>query len=129
MFWRSMSTDLLPGPAQELVHATSRPRRELVAGYWRDLLELSPAELVDWSDRRLSRLRDRGTPYLVVAGREPGVEYGRWLGQHLPQAEVTVIPGGGHFPHLVHPRLFAESLAAFAPARHVDPRPRRLSLA
>jgi pimeloyl-ACP methyl ester carboxylesterase len=32
----------------------------------------------------------------------------------LPQASVTVWPANGHFPHLAHPRRFAECLAATA---------------
>lgn len=32
----------------------------------------------------------------------------------LPQATITVWPASGHFPHLAHPRRFAECLAATA---------------
>jgi pimeloyl-ACP methyl ester carboxylesterase len=114
MFWASMSTHLLPRPVQELLRATSRPRQDLVAGYWRDLLDRSPSELAAWAASRLKALREKGTPYLVVAGDELDPGYRRWLKQRLPQATVTVLPRGGHFPHLAHPRLFAECLATFA---------------
>ena len=53
-------------------------------------------------------------PYLFVAGHDPGPEYLGWLNRELPQAEVTVWPGSGHFPHLAQPGRFAELLAATA---------------
>jgi pimeloyl-ACP methyl ester carboxylesterase len=111
MFWASMSTHLLPRPVQELLCATSDPRQDLVAGYWRFLLDRSPAELAWWAAACLRDLRDAGTPYLVVAGDEPDPGYRRWLERQLPQADVAVLPDGGHFPHLAHPRRFAGCLA------------------
>jgi DNA-binding CsgD family transcriptional regulator len=41
-------------------------------------------------------------------------DYRNWLNQVLPQATITVWPASGHFPHLAHPRRFAECLAATA---------------
>ncbi len=34
--------------------------------------------------------------------------------RELPQAEVTIWPGSGHFPHLAQPGRFAELLTATA---------------
>ena len=34
-----------------------------------------------------------------------------WLEANLPDARTLVWPGSGHFPHLAHPRAFAELLA------------------
>lgn len=116
-FWRSMNPQLLPLPAEALLRRTSRPRQELVLGYWRDALDRPPAELAAWSLAGLATLRERGTPYLVVAGDELDAGYRAWLARQLPQAKVTVLPGSGHFPHLAHPRRFAELLAAFAQPR------------
>jgi pimeloyl-ACP methyl ester carboxylesterase len=36
----------------------------------------------------------------------------RMLRDALPQATVAVWPRTGHFPHLAHPEMFAEYLAA-----------------
>ena len=45
---------------------------------------------------------------------DPGPEYLGWQNRELPQAEVTIWPGSGHFPHLAQPGRFAELLAATA---------------
>jgi pimeloyl-ACP methyl ester carboxylesterase len=113
IFWPSLRTDVLPLSAQELLRATSCPRKELVLGYWRDLLDRSPAEVEAWVGEGLAELRDQGVPYLIVAGEELDDHYRRWLASELPQATATVFPGSGHFPPLAHPRLFAECVLAF----------------
>jgi pimeloyl-ACP methyl ester carboxylesterase len=77
------------------------------------MLDRSPEELEAWIAAGLAELRDQGRPYLVVAGAELEPDYRSWLAQQLPQATVTVLAGSGHFPHLAHPGLFAECLAAF----------------
>jgi len=38
----------------------------------------------------------------------------QWLVERLPRASASSWPGSGHFPHLAHPRRFAELLAATA---------------
>ena len=114
VFWPSMRTDVLPLAAQELLRATSLPGRELVLGYWADLLDRSPDDVQGWVDAGLGLLREQGVPYLIVAGEELDEGYRRRLAGVLPQATATVLPGSGHFPPLAHPRLFAECVAAFA---------------
>jgi pimeloyl-ACP methyl ester carboxylesterase len=114
VFWPSMHTELLPLWAQELLEETSRPRRELVVGYWRDILDRSAAQLAARVAAGLSRVRERGTRYLIVSGDRLQAGYRQWLATELPQARLTVIPRSGHFPQLGDPRLFAECLVAFA---------------
>ena len=114
VFWPSMHTELLPLWAQELLEETSRPRRELVVGYWRDILDLSAAQLAARVAAGLSRVRERATRYLIVSGDRLQGGYRQWLATQLPQARLTVIPSSGHFPQLGDPRLFAECLVAFA---------------
>jgi pimeloyl-ACP methyl ester carboxylesterase len=48
---------------------------------------------------------------LIVAGHPYDAGYLAWLRDRLPQATVTVVPNGGHFPHLADPDLFASLLA------------------
>jgi pimeloyl-ACP methyl ester carboxylesterase len=112
MLWASMQTELLPRAAQDLLRATSRPQQEVVVGYWREVLDRSVDELVSWAASELAAVRASAVPYLVVAGDELEPAYRRWLDDALPQASVTVLPRSGHFPHLAHPRRFAELLAA-----------------
>jgi pimeloyl-ACP methyl ester carboxylesterase len=112
MFARSMHVELLPESAQKLVRSTAAPRQDLVTAYWREILDRPIDELVDHVTTALARLRDAGAPYLVVAGDDLEPRYRKWLMETLPQATITVWPGSGHFPHLAHPDLFAECLAA-----------------
>ena len=41
------------------------------------------------------------------------VSHGRMALQRFHGATLSVFPGGGHFPHLLHPARFAEELAGF----------------
>ncbi len=34
------------------------------------------------------------------------------IGERRPGAAIVVLPGSGHFPHIAHPKQFAETLAA-----------------
>lgn len=112
MFARSMHVELLPESAQKLVLSTAAPRQDLVLAYWREILDRPLADLVDQVTSTLARLRTAGTPYLVVAGDDLEPGYRTRFAETLPQATITVWPGSGHFPHLAHPHLFAECLAA-----------------
>src|ERR1022692_1540781 len=62
----------------------------------------------------LDAVRAAAAPYLVVAGSHLEPDYQRWLALTLPHAAVTVWPGSGHFPHIAHPRRFADCLAVNA---------------
>jgi len=52
--------------------------------------------------------------YLFVAGHGVEPEYQAWLERVLPQTALMAWPASGHFPHLAHPRRFAECPAATA---------------
>lgn len=107
----SMHIELLPDAAQQLVRSTSRPRQHVVVGYWREALE-QPVEHVEQKMiETLAILRRNELPYLIVAGAEPSRTYAEWLAGTLPQATLTVLPRGGHFPHLSDPDKFAGCLA------------------
>ncbi len=114
MFWNSMGIDQLPGEAQQLLHASSRPRRELVVSYWRDLLERPEDELAALMDEALAVIRTARTPYAFVLGRPLEATEAQWLRDRLPGATVTVVPGSGHFPHLGDPQRFAQILETTA---------------
>jgi len=113
-FAASMHVEMLPASAQQLVQSTSNPRQDLVLGYWREVLEQPASEIAERASTGLATLRTADVPYLIVAGSDPEPEYRQWLGEALPQAVITVLPGSGHFPHLAHPGRFAECLAATA---------------
>ena len=113
-----MHIDELPPSARELVRTASTPRQDLFLGYWKDLID-TPAEQADQNNARdLTAIRTAGVPYHYIAGSavEPG--YRAWLEAALPDVLITVLPGSGHFPHLVHPAEVAKVLAGVAvPAR------------
>jgi pimeloyl-ACP methyl ester carboxylesterase len=116
VFAESMHAELLPRPAEALVHATSHPDQQRFLEYQRELLELPIAEIEGRTHMLFAVLRAAGRPYSVIAGDGLGDDEQAWLLERLPQAAITVWPGSGHFPQLAHPRRFAEHLAAI-PAR------------
>jgi pimeloyl-ACP methyl ester carboxylesterase len=111
MFAASMQIGQLSKSAQELVRSTSKPRQELVLGYWQQLLDQPTGEIVGLAAAALAALREHGIPYLVLAGSPLEPDYHRWLSEKLPQVEIEVWPGSGHFPQLASPERFAERLA------------------
>ena len=113
-FEASMGIGLLPQDTQDLLQSARYVRQDLVTGYWREVLDEPPGELARKTADGLAVVRDAKVPYLFVAGHDPGQEYLGWLNRELPQAEVTVWPGSGHFPHLAQPGRFAELLAGTA---------------
>jgi pimeloyl-ACP methyl ester carboxylesterase len=126
MFETSMQIERLPESAQTLVRSTSRPRQELVLGYWQQLLERPIDEIVDLAAAALTALRDARVPYLLVAGDPLEPDYQQWLSETLPQVEVDVWARSGHFPQLAHPERFAQRLAITSswtvdPAPHAEP--------
>lgn len=126
MFAANMQIERLPDSAQALVRSTSRPRQELVLGYWQQLLERPIDEIVDLAAAALTALRDTRVPYLVVAGNPLEPVYQQWLSETLPQVEVDTWAGSGHFPQLAHPERFAERLAVTSswtadPATNAEP--------
>ena len=96
------------------VEATSSPRRDVVVGNWRDLIERSPEELDAWITGGVAKLRATGVPVVSVAGIEPSANETAWLETNLPSIRMLVWPGSGHFPHLAHPGRFAQLLASTA---------------
>lgn len=113
-FAASMHTELLPAKAQELVKSTSTPRQDLVLGYWREVLDHPISDLIDRTNEGLGALRAARVPCVIVAGADLEPDYQQWLDEVLPQAEVAVLAGSGHFPHLAHPDRFARLLAETA---------------
>lgn len=114
MIAASMHIELLDEVAQELVRSTSRPRQDLILGYWQELFDRPVKEIEDFVAVTLAAVRATAVPYLVVSGAELETDYKKWLSTVLPQATVAVWPGSGHFPQVAHPDLFAECLASTA---------------
>lgn len=114
MFFRSFNTELLPASARELVEATCNPRQDIVVGYWSMILERPVEEITAMIDDDVKRLATSGVPYTLVAGHPLPDPVAKWIHERIPQADVTVWDGTGHFPHLAHPDRFARLLASTA---------------
>jgi pimeloyl-ACP methyl ester carboxylesterase len=106
-----MGVDQLSPPLRDLLRST--PRHDLLLGYWRELLEEPTEQLHERRWRELTALRGSGTAFHHVSGAPVDPGYAAWVRSALPQARFTVLPGGGHFPHLARPRELAEILSGW----------------
>jgi pimeloyl-ACP methyl ester carboxylesterase len=62
------------------------------------------------------RLEEIRIPALIVSAEEDRltpVRYGRFLEQHMPYAQMVVVPGAGHMMALERPKRFVASLRRF----------------
>lgn len=105
----SMHVELLPPAAREIVDRFTTPRQELLLGYWDEVLTGSAEQLDEDRARELAGL---GRPYAWVTGAEPDPAEREWMTGLLPELEITVMPGSGHFPHLAHPNRLAAMITA-----------------
>lgn len=105
-----MGVDELPPAARDLVRTGTTPAQGLLLGYWDELLTLPYDELELRRTRELEAVRAKGVAFRHVSGYDLDPGYRAWLQAALPDAEVSVLPGGGHFPHLAHPARLAEVL-------------------
>lgn len=102
-FTAGMGIDGLPAEARTLARDGSAPSAELLLGYWGEILRSPDAQIDAERERELAAIAARGVRYVLVTSTEPEVR--------PSDAELVVLPGGGHFPHLAHPRALAELLA------------------
>ena len=105
-----MHVDLLPRGAQDMIRAEPFPAREILLGYWNDLLVTPVPELTRRRADELAVLRSGRVPYQYLAGEEPAPAYAEWLTSMLPDVKITVLPGTGHFPQLARPAEVARLL-------------------
>jgi pimeloyl-ACP methyl ester carboxylesterase len=100
------------GPAGEaMLRATSRPRPDVMLGYWAPVLAPPPTAENAIADA-IANLRAQQTPYTLVLGEEPDTATRRWMAVRFPEATVIALPNSGHFPHVAHPDAFARILAS-----------------
>lgn len=95
-------------PDRYLNLVISRPRQEVVLGYWRILLDSTPAEIEALISAKLSTVT---APYLAIHSAPVADFYRGWLSAQLKNLEIFVIPEGDRFPHLTDPVDFAAVIA------------------
>jgi pimeloyl-ACP methyl ester carboxylesterase len=94
-----------------MLRATSRPRTEVMLGYWAPALA-PPPTAKNLIAGAIASLRAACTPYTLVFGEEPDAATRAWMAEHFPEADVITLPDSGHFPHVAHPEAFARILAS-----------------
>jgi pimeloyl-ACP methyl ester carboxylesterase len=109
VFQGSMGLELLAPDVRAAVLAGQRIDRDLVLGYWAQLLETDPRALQARADRMAASI---AAPVLAIFGRELARGDRDRLAR-LPRAECEVWDGAAHFAHLAAPERFAGRLRAF----------------
>jgi pimeloyl-ACP methyl ester carboxylesterase len=98
------------GPAGEaMLRATSRPRPDVILGYWAPVLA-PPPTAENAIAAAIAAIRANSTPYTLVFGEEPDAATRIWMKENFPEANVIALPNSGHFPHVAHPDEFARIL-------------------
>jgi pimeloyl-ACP methyl ester carboxylesterase len=110
-FEHSMQLDHIPADARQFVDESMRADQQLVLGYWAPLFDTPVAELSARVDETLAAV---SIPCAAIHGSELEASYRRWLRDRLPQIAVHEWPNSGHFPHLVQPERFTETLLSLA---------------
>ncbi len=111
--FRATVDRIVPNPANARVPerylnlVSSRPRQDVVLGYWRILLESTPAEIEALIS---AKLRAVTAPYLAIHSAPVADFYRGWLTAHLENLEIFVMPEGDRFPHLTDPQGFADAV-------------------
>ena len=95
------------GPAGEaMLRATSRPRPDVILGYWAPVLA-PPPTAENAIAAAIAAIRAQSIPYTLVFGEEPDAATRLWMKENFPEANVIAVPNSGHFPHVAHPDEFA----------------------
>jgi pimeloyl-ACP methyl ester carboxylesterase len=100
----------LPDAEYSRLNALRRPDQAVVLAIWGLLLDTTPEQLEEAVDGMVSGLT---APYLALDGIDPGPGHAQWLAERIPQAELEVWAGLGHYPHLVEPQRFLARLREF----------------
>jgi pimeloyl-ACP methyl ester carboxylesterase len=104
---------IIPTPASARVPdcylnlVISRPRQEIVLGYWAILLDSTHAEIEALISATLSAVT---APYLAIHSAPVADFYRGWLNAQFKNLEIFVMPEGDRFPHLTDPAGFAAVL-------------------
>lgn len=98
--------------------------RRTIATLGLGFTDMTAANVIDYEDRLVATLASQdplgslariSCPTLVVHGElDPiPVEFSRFLADRIPGAQLTIIPGGGHFPFIEEDDLFQRAVREF----------------
>jgi pimeloyl-ACP methyl ester carboxylesterase len=109
----AMQGDLLPAAERERIGAGRRVDQEVILGVW-DVILTQPVDEISLTvEMALAGYSNKHTPYLALFGIDPGDDYGAWLGERIEGALIDVWTGHGHYPHLVEPQRFVDTVERF----------------
>jgi pimeloyl-ACP methyl ester carboxylesterase len=111
MFQRSMRFELVPEPLRTAALDAQEVRRDVVLGYWDEMLRTDPEELQARVEEGAGRI---DVPCLAVFGHELAQDERDYLRRLVPRGQVEEWPGRGHFVHLADADRFTARLRAFA---------------
>lgn len=95
------------------INELRRPNQDVVLGVWELMFAMSEDEINDVVEGALAGYAEKSVPYLSLFGEDPGPDYQSWLSRFISGARVELWPDHGHYPHLVDPDRFVETLHAF----------------
>jgi pimeloyl-ACP methyl ester carboxylesterase len=111
--FESMQGDLLPHAERDRIGANRRADQEVILGVWDVILTQPVDEISQTVEMALAGYSNRHTPYLALFGIDPGEEYGAWLADRIEGALIDVWTDHGHYPHLVEPERFVDTVERF----------------
>ncbi len=111
--FESMQGELLSEAERERIGSSRRADQDVVLGVW-DVILTEPVDQISQTvEMALAGYSDRHTPYLALFGIDPGDDYGAWLGDRIEGALIDVWTDHGHYPHLVDPERFVNTVERF----------------
>jgi pimeloyl-ACP methyl ester carboxylesterase len=114
-FERSMGLDLIPEPLRTAALDAHEVRRDVVLGYWDQMLRSDADQLQAWIEEIAARI---DVPCLAVFGHQLSRDEREYLTRLQPHAQLEEWPGRGHFVQLADPDRFAARLRAFVDFCH-----------
>lgn len=95
------------------VNDLRRPDQDVVLGVWDLMFTMTEDEINGVVEGALGGYAGKSVPYLSLFGEDPGPEYQSWLSGFISGARVELWADNGHYPHLVDPDRFVDSLRTF----------------
>jgi pimeloyl-ACP methyl ester carboxylesterase len=109
-FERSMGLDRVPEPLRTAALDGHEVRRDVVLGYWDQLMRTDADQLQAWVEELAGSI---DAPLLAVFGRRLDGAERDYVRRLVPRVELEEWPGAGHFVHLAEADGFAARLRAF----------------
>ncbi len=105
-----MAGTALSADERARIESNRSAEQDVVLGVWHDVIESDPADLRALVEATAAAIT---APYLNVFGIDPGDDYADWFAAAVPSARTEVWAGLGHYPHLVEPDRFVETVRSF----------------